>query len=59
MKSNGKPLNQIITEVSIALKTDKSIDKLVEKYGEEQVADAMVFITYEQQEKIIEYEEDM
>ncbi len=49
--------NDIITEVAIALKTDKSIDKLIEKYGEEKVADAMVFITYQQQETI-EIEED-
>lgn len=50
-------LNQIITETVIALKTDKSLDKLIEKYSEEQVADALQFITYEQQE-IIEMEED-
>jgi len=50
-------LNNIITEVAIAIKTDRSLDKLMEKYGEEQVADALQFITYEQQE-IIEVEED-
>jgi hypothetical protein len=50
-------LNQIITEVTIAIKLDKSLDKLIEKYGEEQINDAMTFIAYDKQE-LIEIEED-
>jgi hypothetical protein len=49
-------LNDIITEVTIALKTNKSLDKLIEKYGNENIADAIVFITYEQQEILKEYD---
>jgi hypothetical protein len=51
-------LNNIITEVAIALKQDKSLDKLIEKYGEEKIADAMVFITYQQQQDVVEQEDD-
>ena len=51
-------LNQIITEVTIALKTDKSLDNLIAKYGEDRIADAMVFITYQEQELVMELEED-
>lgn len=58
MKSTGQDLNKIITEVAIALKTDKSLINLVNLYGEEAIADALQFITYEKRETI-EYEEDM
>ena len=51
-------LNNIITEVTIALKQDKSLSKLIEKYGEEKIADAMVFINHEKLEEIYETEED-
>lgn len=52
-----KDLNQIITEVAIAIKSDKSLDNLISKYGEEKIADALQFIAFEQQE-ILEMEED-
>jgi len=51
-------LNQIITEVAIVLKSDKSLNPLIEKYGEEKISEAMVFIAYEERE-ILEYEEDL
>lgn len=50
-------LNQIITEVAIVLKSDKSLNPLIEKYGEDKVSEAMVFIAYEEKE-ILELEED-
>lgn len=57
MTLTGHPLNQVITEVALALRTDRSLDKLIEKHGEERIADALQFITYEQKETV-EMEED-
>jgi hypothetical protein len=50
-------LNQIIAELSIALKLDKSIDKIIERHGSEVVAEAMQFISFEERE-FPEIEED-
>ncbi len=50
-------LNQIITEVAIALKQNKDLSELELKYGSENIADAIQFIQYEQRE-ILELEED-
>jgi hypothetical protein len=47
-------INQIITEVAIALKTDKSLDKLIVKYGEDDVNTAMHCIAFEEQEDLVE-----
>jgi hypothetical protein len=50
-------LNQVIAEISIAMKLDKSLDPIIAKYGNETVGEAMQFINYQEQE-IIEQEED-
>jgi len=50
-------LNDVIAEVSIALKTDKSLTPIIAKYGNETVGEAMQFITYQKQE-VLEEEED-
>ncbi len=50
-------LNDLITIVAIAMKKGKSLEPLIEKYGNEMIADALVFIEYNQREQI-EIEED-
>lgn len=50
-------LNQIIAELSMAIKLDRSLDPIIAKYGNETVGEAMQFINYQEQE-IIEEEED-
>jgi len=50
-------LNKIITLVAIALKQNQPLKPLIDKYGEEMVADAMQFIMYDKRETI-EIEED-
>ena len=47
-------INQIITECAIALKTDKSLNKLIEKYGEDDVNTAMHCIAFQDQEDLVE-----
>jgi hypothetical protein len=50
-------LNELITIVAIHLKSNKPIQELIDKYGEEMVADAMQFVMYNKRETI-EIEED-
>ena len=50
-------LNDIITIVAIAIKKREPLEPLIEKYGNEMIADALVFIKYDQREQI-EIEED-
>jgi hypothetical protein len=50
-------INQVILELSIALKKSLPIDDLIIKYGIEMVSDAMTFIEYDSREQI-EIEED-
>lgn len=50
-------INQVILELSIALKKSLPIDDLITKYGIEMVSDAMTFIEYDSREQI-EIEED-
>lgn len=50
-------LNQIITEVAIALKQNKDLSELELKYGSENIADAIQFIQYDNRETV-EMEED-
>lgn len=50
-------LNDLITIVAIHLKSNKPIQELIDKYGEEMVADAMQFVMYNKRETI-EIEED-
>jgi hypothetical protein len=50
-------INQVILELSIALKKSLPIDDLIIKYGIEMVSDAMTFIEYNSREQI-EIEED-
>jgi hypothetical protein len=50
-------INQVILELSIALKKSLLIDDLITKYGIEMVSDAMTFIEYNSREQI-EIEED-
>jgi hypothetical protein len=50
-------INQVILELSIALKKSLPIDDLIIKYGIEMVSDAMTFIEYNNREQI-EIEED-
>lgn len=50
-------INQVILELSIALKKSLPIDDLITKYGLEMVSDAMTFIEYDSREQI-EIEED-
>jgi hypothetical protein len=50
-------LNQVIAELSVALKLDRSINKIIERHGPEAVAEAMQFISFEERE-FPEIEED-
>lgn len=50
-------INQVILELSIALKKSLPIDDLITKYGIEMISDAMTFIEYDNREQI-EIEED-
>ena len=50
-------LNDLITIVAISMKKGESLEFLIEKYGNEMIADALVFIEYNQREQI-EIEED-
>lgn len=50
-------INQVILELSIALKKSLPIDDLITKYGIEMISDAMTFIEYDSREQI-EIEED-
>jgi hypothetical protein len=47
-------INEIITEVAIALKQDKSLDNLIAKYGEDDVNMAMHCIAFEEKEDLVE-----
>jgi len=47
-------INQVITECAIALKTDKSLDKLIAKYGEDDVNMAMHCIAFDDREDLVE-----
>lgn len=47
-------INQIITECAIALKTDKSLDKLIAKYGEDDINTAMHCIAFDDREDLVE-----
>lgn len=47
-------INQVITEVAIALKQDKSLSKLIAKYGEDDVNMAMHCIAFDEQEDLVE-----
>ncbi|MEI6797859.1 MAG: hypothetical protein WCO04_01420 [Pseudomonadota bacterium] len=50
-------INEVILELSIALKKSLPIDNLITKYGIEIVSDAMLFIEHDNKETI-EIEED-
>jgi len=50
-------LNDLITIVAIAIKKGESLEPLIEKYGNEMIADAMQFVMYDKRETI-ELEED-
>lgn len=50
-------LNQVIAELSIAMKLDRSFDPIIAKYGVEIVGEAMQFIQFENQD-VPEIEED-
>jgi hypothetical protein len=50
-------LNQVIAELSIAMKLDRSFDPIIAKYGNEVVGEAMQFIQFENQD-VPEIEED-
>ena len=50
-------LNDLITIVAIAMKKGESLEPLIEKYGNEMIADAMQFVMYNKRETI-EMEED-
>jgi hypothetical protein len=50
-------LNDIITIVAITIKKGESLEPLIEKYGNEMIADALIFIEHGQREQI-EIEED-
>jgi histone H3/H4 len=50
-------LNDLITIVAIHLKSNKPIQELIDKYGEEMIADAMQFVMYDKRETV-EIEED-
>ena len=50
-------LNQVIAELSIAMKLDRSLDPIIARYGVETVGEAMQFIQFENQD-VPEIEED-
>ena len=45
-------LNDLITIVAIAIKKGESLEPLIEKYGNEMIADAMQFVMYDKRETI-------
>ena len=45
-------INELITIVAIHLKSNKPIQELINKYGEEMIADAMQFVMYDKRETI-------
>jgi hypothetical protein len=50
-------LNQVIAELSIAMKLDRSFDPIIARYGIETGGEAMQFIQFENQD-VPEIEED-
>ena len=50
-------LNDIITIVAITIKKGESLEPLIKNYGNEMIADDLVFIEHSQREQI-EIEED-